>query len=200
MTNVTKSGKKGSMSASCSTLRSRVRFFYFRVQEVCFSRKAVIVLAAKFVFFLGALNALLLAPAGPAFVDWISQANARISAALLEFCGIETEVQKATIFSDSTALTVLGGCSAVEVWFFLVAAILSFPCSVLCKIVGLCASLALVQCINLLRITTLFWLTRHSSHSFEIAHEAIWPTLMNLFAIVFLGIWLTWATNIPTKQ
>ena len=200
MTNVTKSGKKGSMSASCSTLRSRVRFFYFRVQEVCFSRKAVIVLAAKFVFFLGALNALLLSSAGTAFVDWISQANARISAALLEFCGIETEVQKATIFSDSSALTVLGGCSAVEVWFFLFAAILAFPCSVLCKIAGLCASLALVQGINLLRITTLFWLTRHSSHSFEIAHEAIWPALLNLSAIVFLGIWLAWATKIPAKQ
>lgn len=200
MTNVTKSGKKGSMLASCSTLRSRGRFFCFRVQEACFSRKAVIILAAKFVFFLGALNVLLLAPAGTAFVDWISQANARISAALLEFCGIGTEVQKATIFSDSSALTVLGGCSAVEVCFFLVAAILAFPCSVLCKIAGLCASLALVQGINLLRITTLFWLTRHSSHSFEIAHEAIWPALLNLSAIVFLGIWLAWATKIPTKQ
>jgi exosortase/archaeosortase len=97
---------------------------------------------------------LFLAPAGTAFVDWISQANARISAALLEFCGIGTEVQKATIFSDSSALTVLGGCSAVEVWFFLVAAILAFPCSVLCKIVGLCASLALVQGINLLCVAT----------------------------------------------
>ena len=97
------------MSDSRSTLRSRGQFFYFRVQEACFSRKAVIILAAKLVFFLGALNALLLSPAGRAFVDWISQANARISAALLEFCGIETEVQNATIFSDSTALTVLGG-------------------------------------------------------------------------------------------
>ena len=109
MTNVTKSGKKGSMSASCSTLRSRGRFFCFRVQEACFSRKAVIILAAKFVFFLGALNALLLSSAGRAFVDWISQANARISAALLEFCGIGTEVQNATIFSESSILTVLGG-------------------------------------------------------------------------------------------
>jgi len=133
-------------------------------------------------------------------VDWISQANARICAALLEFCGIGTVVQNTTIFSDSSALTVLGGCSAVEVWFFLVAAILAFHCSARRKIVGLCASLALVQGINLLRITTLFWLTRLSSHSFEIAHEAIWPTLVNLSAIVFLGIWLAWATNIPTKQ
>jgi hypothetical protein len=109
MTNVTKSGKKGSMSASRSTLHSRGRFIYFRVQEACLSRKVVTILAAKFVFFLGALNAVLLSPAGRAFVDGISQANARISAALLEFCGIETEVQNATIFSDSTALTVLGG-------------------------------------------------------------------------------------------
>jgi len=109
MTKVTKSGKKGSMSDSRSTLRSRGQFFYFRVQEVYLSRKAVIILAAKFVFFLGALTALLLSPAGRAFVDWISQANARISATLLESCGIETEVQNATIFSDSNALTVLGG-------------------------------------------------------------------------------------------
>jgi hypothetical protein len=109
MTKVTKSGKKGSKSDSRSTLRSRGRFFYFRVQEVYLSRNAAIILAAKFVFFLGALNALLLSPAGRAFVDLISQANARISAALLEFCGIETEVQNATIFSDSNALTVLGG-------------------------------------------------------------------------------------------
>jgi exosortase/archaeosortase family protein len=200
MTKVTKSGKKESMSASCSTSRSRGRVFCFRVQEACRSRKVVIILAAKFVFFLGALNGLLLAPAGRAVVDWISQANARISAALLEFCGIGTEVQNTTIFSDSSALTVLGGCSAVEVWFFLVAAILAFHCSARRKIVGLCASLALVQGINLLRITTLFWLTRLSSHSFEIAHEAIWPTLLNLSAIVFLGFWLAWATKIPTKQ
>jgi hypothetical protein len=118
MTKVTKSGKKGSKSDSRSTLRSRGQFFYFRVQEVYLSRKAVIILAAKFVFFLGALTALLLSPAGRAFVDWISQANARISAALLEFCGIETEVQNATIFSDSTALTVLGGSTPTRASFF----------------------------------------------------------------------------------
>ena len=41
-------------------------------------------------------------------MDWISQANARISAALLEFFGIGTEVQNATIFSDSSVLPVLG--------------------------------------------------------------------------------------------
>jgi len=200
MKKVTKSGKKESMSASRSTLRSRGQVFCFRVQEACRSRKVVIILAAKFAFLLVALNVLLLAPAGRAVVYWISQANARICAALLEFCGIGTVVQNTTIFSDSSALTVLGGCSAVEVWFFLVAAILAFHCSARRKIVGLCASLALVQGINLLRITTLFWLTRLSSHSFEIAHEAIWPTLVNLSAIVFLGIWLAWATNIPTKQ
>jgi len=110
MKKVTKSGKKESMSASRSTLRSRGQVFCFRVQEACRSRKVVIILAAKFAFLLVALNVLLLAPAGRAVVDWISQANARICAALLEFCGIGTVVQNTTIFSDSSVLSVLG-CS-----------------------------------------------------------------------------------------
>ena len=165
------------------------------VREAWASNSAVLGLVAKFFVVLGILHLLLLSPPGRDFVAWLSVAQARAGAGVLEVVGIGTEVRDATIFSDSNALTVIAGCSALEVWFFLVAAIVAFPSHIVPKVFGILGGLFLVQALNSLRIMSLFWVGRYSAGHFASVHEVFWPGALNLAAILILGFWLAWISG-----
>jgi len=157
-------------------------------------------LALKFFIVLGVLHLLILTPPGQVSVDWLVGLHARTSAAVLGFLGIGTEVQNATIVAESNALTVIGGCSALEIWFFLVAAIIAFPSGILSKLVGVVVALAAVQILNSVRITSLFWMGHYSAQNFSLLHEGMWPSILNFSAILIFGCWLAWATRIEHRR
>ncbi len=155
-------------------------------------KRGALVFVGKFIVAMAALW--LVAMSGP--YAWVrselTRANAEICGWLLGATGLELEVRDGTILSPTFALTVIPGCSGLEIWVFLVAAILAFPSSLREKLLGVGGSLVAILALNIVRITSLFLVGQYRPQYFDTAHLGLWPAALNVSALLILGGWLAW--------
>jgi exosortase H (IPTLxxWG-CTERM-specific) len=114
----------------------------------------------------------------------------RISNALLAAIGEKTQAAGTVIQSPAFAVDVKNGCNGIEAALLLVAAMLAFPAPPKQRALGIAAGLLVIQCVNLFRIVSLFWLGVHYRNVFELFHAAVWQTALILLAV---GIFLAWS-------
>lgn len=114
---------------------------------------------------------------------------ARGSALILR--GVESGVGAAgtVIRSPRFALDVQNGCNGVEAVILLVAAILAFPATLRSRLAGLAIASVAIELLNLVRLSSLFWLGEHHRQIFEFVHVAVWQTLIILAAISIFILW-----------
>jgi Transmembrane exosortase (Exosortase_EpsH). len=93
------------------------------------------------------------------------------------------------IRSPAFALDVRNGCNGVEATILLVAAILAFPASLRSRLIGLGVASVLIELLNLVRLTSLFWLGEHHRAVFDFFHVAVWQLLVVLAAISLFMLW-----------
>lgn len=152
--------------------------------------------------FVGALVVLWGASMSPAYgwlVGWLTVANAAVCGGVLGLVGVPVEVQQGTVLSPAFALTVIPGCSGLEIWFFLVAAMWAVPASAGARLVGMAAALLAVLGLNVVRIVSLFLVGLHRPEAFDAVHLGLWPAVLNFGALAILGTWLAW-TRVPTGK
>jgi len=85
---------------------------------------------------------------------------------------------------------VANGCNAVEVCMLLAAAILPFPATWKQRAIGLALCAGAVQAVNLLRIISLLYLSRHAPDLFNIFHLYVWDSLIVLDGVLVFFLWL----------
>lgn len=149
-----------------------------------------IVFVAKFVLALIAFYAVVaLNPVNDHVIVPFSAAIARGSALLLR--GVEGGVEAAgtVMRSPLFALDVHNGCNGVEAAILLAAAIFAFPATWRSRLVGLTAAFAAIQLLNLVRLSSLFWLGEHHRRVFDFVHVAVWQSLVILAAISIFVVW-----------
>lgn len=120
----------------------------------------------------------------------LTRANAAVCGGALRLAGLPVEVQGGTLFSPTFALTVIPACSGLEIWFFIVAAMLAFPSSWRAKLLGMGGALLAMLALNILRIVSLFLVGQFRPQDFDMAHFGLWPGVLNLAALGILGVWL----------
>jgi exosortase H (IPTLxxWG-CTERM-specific) len=114
---------------------------------------------------------------------------ARGSALLLR--GVEGGVttQGTVMLSSRFALDVRNGCNGVEATILLVAAILAFPATLRSRIIGLVVASIAIELLNIIRLSSLFWLGEHYRRVFDLFHVAVWQSLIILAAISMFVLW-----------
>jgi exosortase H (IPTLxxWG-CTERM-specific) len=128
-------------------------------------------------------------PVNDAVIVPFSAAVAR--AAVLLLSGIESGVEAAGTVMQSShfALDVRNGCNGVEAAILLAAAILAFPATLRSRALGLFVAVLSIQLLNLVRLSSLFWLGEHHRRVFDFFHVAVWQSLVILAAISMFVVW-----------
>jgi len=114
---------------------------------------------------------------------------ARGSALILRSVESGVEVVGTVIRSPRFALDVHNGCNGVEATILLVAAILAFPATLRSRLIGLAAASVAIELLNLVRLSSLFWLGEHHRRIFDLFHIAVWQSLIILAAISMFVLW-----------
>jgi exosortase H (IPTLxxWG-CTERM-specific) len=91
--------------------------------------------------------------------------------------------------SPRFALDVRNGCNGVEAVILLAAAIFAFPATLRSRLIGVFAASIAIELLNLVRLSSLFWLGEHNRRLFDFVHVAVWQTLIILAAISIFVLW-----------
>ncbi|MEA2329078.1 MAG: hypothetical protein QOE68_4037 [Thermoanaerobaculia bacterium] len=91
--------------------------------------------------------------------------------------------------SSRFALDVRNGCNGVEAVILLAAAIIAFPATLRSRLIGVAAASVAIQIMNLVRLSSLFWLGEHYRRIFDFFHVAVWQSLVILAAISIFVLW-----------
>ncbi|HUP48295.1 MAG TPA: exosortase H [Thermoanaerobaculia bacterium] len=101
--------------------------------------------------------------------------------------GIETA--GTVIHSSRFAIDVRNGCNGIEAVILLCAAIFAFPATLRSRLTGLLAASIAIQILNVVRLSSLFWLGTHHRRVFDLFHVAVWQSLVILAAISMFILW-----------
>ena len=113
------------------------------------------------------------------------------SASALVLRGVESGVVAVgtVIRSPRFALDVQNGCNGVEATILLVAAILAFPATLRSRLAGLVIASIAIELLNLVRLSSLFWLGEHYRPVFDFVHVAVWQSLVIVAAVAIFILW-----------
>lgn len=114
---------------------------------------------------------------------------ARCSAFILRGLGGAVEPAGTVIRSARFALDVQNGCNGIEAAILLAAAIFAFPATLRSRLIGLSVAIVAIEFVNLLRLSSLFWLGEHYRRIFDFFHVAVWQSLVILAAISIFVLW-----------
>jgi len=146
----------------------------------------------RFVVILAVLYLpLTLAQVDAAVVEPFSRGIAVASAALLNLLGQHVIVNGVVLTAGNHAVSIQNGCNGIEAVVFLIAAILAFPATWRQRLLGLVASVVVIQLLNLARVITLFLINRYHPQWFELFHLAVWQTVIGGAAIALFYVWTT---------
>jgi exosortase H (IPTLxxWG-CTERM-specific) len=149
-----------------------------------------IVFIAKFLAgLIGFYAVVALNPVNDHVIVPFTEVVARSSAVILRGIGIGVEVTGTVIESRRFALDVHNGCNGVEATILLAAAILAFPATLRSRLAGLAISSVAIEVLNLVRLSSLFWLGEYHRQTFSFFHIAVWQSLVILAAISMFVFW-----------
>jgi exosortase H (IPTLxxWG-CTERM-specific) len=154
------------------------------------SRRAKLVFVARFaagmlvlyaVIAFNAVNDSVIIP----FTALIARATALILGGAASGVAVTGTVIRSPLF----ALDVHNGCNGVEATILLIAAILAFPATLRSRLAGVAVTTVAIELLNLVRLTSLFWLGEHHRGAFDFFHIAVWQSLIILAAISMFILW-----------
>jgi exosortase H (IPTLxxWG-CTERM-specific) len=152
--------------------------------------KSRIVFVAKFAAVLIALYTVVaLNPVNDYVIVPFTEVVARSSAMILS--GVESGVATVgtVMRSPRFALDVRNGCNGVEATILLAAAIFAFPATLRSRLIGLAIASVAIELLNLVRLSSLFWLGEHHRPIFDFFHVGVWQLLIILAAISIFVLW-----------
>jgi exosortase H (IPTLxxWG-CTERM-specific) len=152
--------------------------------------KPRILFVAKFVAGLVVLYAVVaLNQVNDSVIVPFTEVVAQCSAVVLRGFESGVEVAGTVIRSPRFALDVQNGCNGVEATILLVAAILAFPATLRSRLIGLAVASVAIELLNLVRLSSLFWLGEHHRRIFDFFHVGVWQMLVILAAIAIFVLW-----------
>ena len=81
------------------------------------------------------------------------------------------------IQSQRFAIDVHNGCNGIEAVILVCAAILAFPATLRSRLTGVLIASLLIQILNVVRLSSLFWLGTYYPRVFDLFHVAVWQSL-----------------------
>ena len=148
-----------------------------------------------------ALFAAELTPPGQRWVvDPWTEAVARVSAGIVTAfdAGVVASGRQLLDRFTGQGVSIEAGCNGLEAMILLAAAMIAFPASWARRLGGIALGGVAVQGLNVVRIVSLFYLSRWNTAAFEWAHLYLWQPLIMVDVLVVWLVWLRWARRGPS--
>lgn len=128
-------------------------------------------------------------------VDPWTETVARVAAGLLTFFDASVVASGRMLLDRWTGrgVSIEAGCNGLEAMILLAAAVIAFPAPWGKRVGGIAVGGAAVQVLNLVRIVSLYYLSRWNAVAFEWAHLYLWQPLIMVDVLVVWLLWLRWA-------
>lgn len=121
-----------------------------------------------------------------------------LSTELLQLIGEDVFATGRTITSQNgPSVTVVEGCDALRIFSVLIAAMVAFEATTKQKIRGIAISIAVMYCLNLVRISSLLWFDVHYTEFFDFAHHVLLPLALWFAAMLLFYHWGQSVTSVP---
>lgn len=128
----------------------------------------------------------------------ITTLNAGVSSSIINLItpAERAVVEGQVIHSGTFGVTVARGCDGMDGILLVTAALLAFPMQWKRRLAGIGLGIMLLYGANLVRIVSLYYVTRYQPDWFDLMHIYIWQTLT-----IFLGvIYFVWWTGRKTES
>ena len=163
------------------------RVAWIRIRDVL---RCWLVLALVFGFYMLAMRW---------FGEWanehLTSAIARATAGVLRVLGNNAVVQGSTVVVKPIRLQITGECTAVHVMALFTAAVIAYPARWKNRLAGITLGLLAIQFVNLVRMTSLYYIIARWPDAFETAHLIVWQSLMVVVAFVPIEGSEMWGDN-----
>ena len=154
--------------------------------------------------FAGVMAGFYLLSLTPVYKNALSGAvafDAGMAHALLQFFGESSALDGATLRSGGEAIiTVEPGCTGFDYSWFLAAAVAAFPAPIFRRVLGIVAGVATLLLLNVLRVSSLYWVGVHNPQFFAFVHEQLWAALLNIATVSLMVAWIVWVKQQPEDE
>ena len=134
--------------------------------------------------------------------DWLEgylACYARMAGFVLHLVDASVSVTGRTIVGRFS-LEIIRSCDAIEVNILFASAVLACPARATKKALALVLGLAALVLVNLLRITSLYYVGLYRMAWFETVHLELWPLGMVGMAAISFVLWARWLGGEPGGQ
>jgi exosortase/archaeosortase family protein len=112
------------------------------------------------------------------------------TSAVLNVLGNHTVAQGTEILSSEFGISVVTACTGLFVTGLFLAAVAAFPASWRAHLAGAGIGLAGLFVLNVIRLTSLYYVGRYWPSALDVIHQLVWQSLVIAFAV---ALWLLWA-------
>jgi exosortase family protein XrtM len=102
----------------------------------------------------------------------------------------KTFVQDGAITDGAFMVEIRRGCEGIEGMLLVIAAVLSFPCAIGAKIIGIFGGIVFIYVFNLARIAGLYYIVKYKPALFDMVHIYVGQIVIIFVALVYFIVWL----------
>lgn len=134
-------------------------------------------------------------------VNWVNvrlaEWTATVLAALLALLGYRGRSEGIEVFSRLCRFQIIGECTAYYPCAIYISAVMSYPCALRTRLVGLALGLPTLLAINQFRLLSLCWVYHYHYEHFETVHILVWQSLIIFFTVL---LWIAWVTTLARRH
>nr|WP_281255671.1 archaeosortase/exosortase family protein [Desulfamplus magnetovallimortis] len=119
----------------------------------------------------------------------------KLSVVLINCVGEVKAVSGSIIQLENIALDIQFGCNGLEAFMIYIAAVLSFPSTMINKSIGIIAGFIILQVINIVRIAGLGLVAIYGREYFHYFHVYVAQGMMIVVSFIIFLIWLQYVSN-----
>ncbi len=121
----------------------------------------------------------------------ITKLNAGVSSSLINFItpSEQTVVDGQILKSGPFMIAVARGCDGIDGILLITSALLAFPLAWKKKALGIGLGILLLYGANLIRIISLYYVTKYNPGAFDFAHIYLWQTLTIFIGVIYFAWW-----------
>ena len=168
-----------------------------------FARRNRAIIRAYLVFF-GAIllfaTGLFIMSVKGLFSPTLTALYARATGLVLNLFGAGVRVSGSLISGPRYTMEVIPGCTDLYITPIFLAAVIAYPSRLRAKLLGIGLGLPAIYLLNLVRLTSLFYIGLYLPRFADRAHLLVWQSLMIILTLLLWLLWVERFAHAPQKR
>lgn len=134
------------------------------------------------------------------FIPSLISLYAHATGLVLNLLGGRVQVVGSLISGPGYTMEVIPGCTDLYITPIFLSAVIAYPCRLKAKLLGIGLGLPAIYLLNLVRLTSLFYIGLYLPRFADRAHFLVWQSLMILLTLVLWLLWVERFAHAPRKR